>query len=128
VLECMRVDQGKPRVATSGSEKPADQASKPAATPKGDRPANTHLDALLDNLRAGDRDWSKCFSALAELSVTEPIKDRREEVAGLLDAYLAETNYSARLSAIRAVRVWGTWRNVPALIRMLDSTRASRFA
>jgi HEAT repeat protein len=48
-----------------------------------------------------------------------PVDARRDEVAEVLDTYLAEKNYSARSSALRAVQTWGTKRNVPALIPLL---------
>jgi HEAT repeat protein len=49
----------------------------------------------------------------------QPIEARRDEVAGVLDTYLAEKSYSARSSALRAAQVWGTKRNVPALMGLL---------
>jgi HEAT repeat protein len=49
----------------------------------------------------------------------QPIDARRDEVAEVLDKLLAEKNYSARSSALRAAQTWGTQRNVPALIGLL---------
>jgi S1-C subfamily serine protease len=82
------------------------------------------LDILLADLNAAEKNWGKCFRALEELSILKPIDDRRDETARTLDNYLAEKNYSARLSALRAVRVWGTPQNVPSLIRLLSPSES----
>ena len=82
------------------------------------------LDGFLADLRAVDKDWGKCFQALQGLSMMQPVEDRRDEVAEVLDEYLAEKNYSARSSALRAVQVWGTRRNVPALVRLVNPSEA----
>lgn len=81
--------------------------------------AKSRLDGYLEVLRATDRDWTRCFEALQGLAVMQPIEARRDEVAGVLDTYLAEKSYSARSSALRAAQVWGTKRNVPALMNLL---------
>jgi len=106
-----------PRAAAPG-------AMVPGAAMENVASATTRLDGLLADLRATDRDWNKCFRALEELSLMGPIEKRREEVAEVLNNYLAEKNYSARSSALHAVRIWGARRNVPALIPLLNSSES----
>lgn len=88
------------------------------------------LDRFLADLRAPERDWSKCFQALQGLSLMPVIESRREEVAEVLNAYLKENNYSARSSALRAAMTWGTARSAPVIAPLLkspsDRARAAR--
>jgi hypothetical protein len=86
--------------------------------------AATRLDGILAALRAADKDWNKRFQALEELSLMGAIETRRDEVAEVLNGYLAEKSYSARSSALRALRTWGTRRNVPALIHLLNPSES----
>ncbi len=83
----------------------APRAAAPGAAMENVASATTRLDGLLADLRATDRDWNKCFRALEELSLMGPIEKRRDEVAEVLNNYLAEKNYSARSSALHAVRI-----------------------
>jgi len=88
------------------------------------------LDRFLADLRAGERDWSKCFQALQGLSLMPVMESRREEVAEVLNAYLKEKNYSARSSALRAALIWVSPRNAPVLAELVktptDRARAVR--
>jgi S1-C subfamily serine protease len=116
-------------VCTRATEKeqPPAAAGKPAAgTPAPTAPpATNRLSSALADLRAADKDWDNCFRALEELSLMAPVENRREEVAEVLNSYLVEKNYSARSSALRAVQTWGTPRNVPALISLLNSSESA---
>jgi hypothetical protein len=94
-------------------------ASAPSPPPESAESTKSRLDAILADLRATDRDWSKCFQALQNLAIMQPVQSRRDEVAEVLDKFLTEKNYSARSSALRAAQLWGTKRNVPALIGLL---------
>ncbi len=112
-------DASVPPPPASAYTTPAPVVTEPAEA------ANKRLDGLLADLSAVDRDWAKCFEALQTLSVMGPIEGRRDEVSEVLNLYLAEKSYSARLSALRAARTWGTRRNVPALIASLDPSAGS---
>ena len=60
------------------------------------------------------------YSPLSELSFMEPVPARREEVAALLDPLLQAKNDSVRHAALNAVKKWGTQKNVPTLLKMLE--------
>ena len=97
-------------------------SAPPAAVPLVPVESDTaRLERFLADLRAEERDWGKCFEALQGLTIMPPVEARRDEVSVLLDRYLKEKNYSARSSALRAAKVWGTKRNVPALITLLSA-------
>ena len=113
-LRCELVAEGTAAAATSI---PAAAPPATAKTPESDK---ARLDGFLADLRAVDKDWTKCFQALEGLRTMKPDDARREEVAEVLDAYLAEKNYSARASALRVAQQWGTRHNVPALLRLLE--------
>ncbi len=108
----------------TGSEALAAASAAAAAPAESAESVKARLDGLLADLRAVDKDWGKCFQALQGLSIMPPVEDRRDEVAQVLDEYLAEKNYSARSSALRAVQVWGTRRNVAALVRLVNPSEA----
>lgn len=112
VLVCERTEQGEPK-HTSPTTSVVGDAENLDLT-------NARLDSLLADLNAAERNWGKCFRALEELSIMKLMDDRRDETSRTLDNYLAEKNYSARLSALRAIRIWGTPQNVPSLVRLLD--------
>jgi hypothetical protein len=115
-LSCERMAAGVSPSAPAASPPAVAAAPSP---PESAESAKARLDRFLSDLREPDKDWGKCFQALQGLAMMPPIESRRGEVAEVLDAYLAEKNYSARSSALRAVQVWGTKRNVPALIALL---------
>jgi hypothetical protein len=123
-LQCERTTASAPRPTAQSPAQPVGGRAAPVAAPANAASASTRLDALLADLRAADKDWSKCFGALEELSLMGPIENRRDEVAEVLNTYLAEKNYSARSSALRAVQTWGTRRNVPALIQLLNPSES----
>jgi serine protease Do len=123
-LTCGRIAENALAPATPGPSKPPASTGVPAAPTEDPKSVNARLDGFLADLRAEERDWSKCFQALQGLSMIKPIESRRNEVAEVLDAYLAEKNYSARASALHAVRTWGTPRNVPAVVRLLNPSES----
>ena len=102
--------------ASAGSATPSPSPpSKPVESPE------KRLDRFLADLRARERDWSKCFQALQGLSLMPVVESRREEVAEVLNAYLKEKNYSARSSALRAALIWVSPRNAPVLAELVKS-------
>ncbi len=123
-LTCERSTGNAPSPAAAPPGTVAATGAAPLATTLPPRPQNAEsararLDDFLTDLRAVEKDWGKCFRALQGLSMMKPIEARREEVAEVLDKYLAEPSYSARSSALGALRGWGARRNVPALIALL---------
>ena len=129
-LACELITGGEPLTGVAAPAPAAPAAPAPAVPAPAPTPAQiaesakARLDGLLADLRATPRDWGKCFQALQTLSMMQPVEDRREEVAEVLDTHLAEKNYSARSSALRAVQFWGTRRNVPALLRLLRASES----
>ena len=113
-LQCERITGSEVLAAAAAS------TSAPIAPPESAESAKARLDGFLVDLRAVDKDWGKCFQALQGLSMMPPVEGHRDEVAAVLNAYLAEKSYSARSSALRAAQVWGTRRNVAALVRLVD--------
>jgi S1-C subfamily serine protease len=118
-FQCEWIPGGGPTEMASETSKP-EAGAAPAEQLGAAERAKAQLDAFLADLRAQNEDWAKRFEALQGLAMLAPIPSRREEVAAVLDRYLAEKNYSARSSAVRAVQIWGTPRNVPALILLLN--------
>jgi S1-C subfamily serine protease len=117
-LKCDLIAEGEPQ--------PTPEPSTPAPVlVENPESVKARLDGFLTDLRAADRDWSKCFQALQGLSMMKPVEARQDEVAKVLDNYLADKNYSARSSALRAIQVWGTQRNVPTLIQLLKPSESS---
>jgi HEAT repeat protein len=55
----------------------------------------------------------------------KPIEARREEVAGILQPWLTNSNSSLQTSALRAIGVWGTKQSVPTLLKLLESQDTS---
>jgi hypothetical protein len=122
-LECQRVAAGEAAKLPPDLPPPG-AAPAPAAIPESAASARARLEGSLAELRAVPRDWARCFRALEELATIKPIEGRRDEVADVLDDYLAEKNYSARVSALRAARTWATRQNEPALVRLLDPSES----
>ncbi|MFH1264625.1 MAG: HEAT repeat domain-containing protein [Planctomycetota bacterium] len=78
------------------------------------------LDQLLATLRSGETRESRLGSTLSRLAILAPSESRREEVAGLIDPFLTNSNSFVQISALRAVAVWGTARNMPTLLGLSD--------
>jgi S1-C subfamily serine protease len=121
-LQCERATGSTLPTTTGSPAQPVASRAAPVSASATAASAATRLDGLLADLRAADKDWNKCFQALEELGLMGPIEKRRDEVAEVLNGYLAENNYSARSSALRALQTWGTRRNVPALIPLLKAS------
>jgi hypothetical protein len=94
-------------------------SSAPAARPGQD------LDSLIAAIRSTDHSFGQMYLPLSQLSFMEPVPQRREEVAGLLEPLLLVKNDSVRHAAMNAVKKWGTQRNVPTLLKMLDRPSSS---
>jgi len=104
--------------ASSAAGNGATTASSTPSAPA--PPPGKDLDSLIAAIKSPDQSFAKMYSPLAELSFMDPVAARREEVAGLLEPLLVAKNDSVRNVAMNAVKKWGTQKNVPTLIKMLD--------
>ena len=84
------------------------------------RGSEEELDRILNELRSGQANFGKCYPALLALNRMEPIEQRRDEVAEVLGPILSGSNASLQRFALQAVALWGTKRNVPTLLELLD--------
>jgi predicted Zn finger-like uncharacterized protein len=72
----------------------------------------------IQDLKAGDFDYRK---SVAEWLCQIPVKEeRRREVADALNPLLTDSRPDVRLAALKALAVWGTPNEVPAIIRAVD--------
>lgn len=83
---------------------------------------HTKPEALLaqgiQDLKAGDFDYRK---SVAEWLCQIPVKEeRRREVADALNPLLTDSRPDVRLASLKALAVWGTPNEVPAIIRAVD--------
>jgi len=111
----------------SGSIPGLDLPSVSGVKPKPPRRLPETLEDCIEDIRSSDQTFSQMFLALNKLTEFSPQESRREEVAGLLDPLLTARESSVRSGAFRAVKVWGTQRNVPTLLKILETgDRSSR--
>ena len=117
-------EQKKAAELASPAKKPAETAPSSSGSSSSEvAPGNNNADKLESSIAAiksKDHSFRQMYTPLSELSSMEPVASRREEVAALLDPLLTEKNDSVRNAAMRAVKKWGTQKNVPTLIKMLD--------
>jgi hypothetical protein len=99
-----------------GPTGPGGLPSEPGALPGSEE----ELDRVLNELRSGQGNFGKCYPALLALNRMEPIERRRDEVADVLEPMLSGSDASVRRFALQAVALWGTRRNVPTLLALLD--------
>ena len=102
------------------STSPAGLPSVPPTSRPTPKPSGKSLDENIAAIKSTDQSFAQMFSPLSELSFMEPVPARREEVAALLDPLLGAKNESVRNSALNAVKKWGTQKNVPTLLKMLE--------
>jgi HEAT repeat protein len=77
----------------------------------------------VEDLKAGDGDSRiAAANALAETPVDHA---RRAEVARALEPLLTDDDPQVRLAGVRALAVWGTKENVPALVNVLKDDNPS---
>ncbi len=86
---------------------------------------DAELDEIIRLLRARKSNTSNQGGTLLRLAAMQPIEARREEVAALLDTFLRSRDRFIELAALRATAVWGTARNVPAVLEQLKSSHLS---
>jgi hypothetical protein len=99
-----------------GPMRPGGLPSEPGALPG----SEGELDRVLNELRSAEGNFGKCYPALLALNRIEPIERRRDEVADVLEPMLTGSDASVRRFALQAVALWGTKRNVPTLLELLD--------
>jgi len=73
-------------------------------------------------LKEGEPTFGRLYVPLNRLRNLPVDDSRREEVAELLDPLLTTENNSVRRSAQDAVKIWGTQKNVPTLLTLLDAS------
>ncbi|MCE9526448.1 MAG: trypsin-like peptidase domain-containing protein [Planctomycetales bacterium] len=100
--------------------RPTQSTPAPPATPSPPARAKKSLDDYIAAIKSTDHSFGQMYLPLSELSFMEPVPERREEVAALLNPLLDAKNESVRSSALNAVKKWGTQKNVPTLLKMLE--------
>jgi hypothetical protein len=100
-----------------GSRSPAGLPSTPPTPRPTPKPS---LDEYIAAIKSTDQSFAQMHSPLTQLSFMEPVPARREEVAALLDPLLQAKNESVRSAALNAVKKWGTQKNVPTLVKILE--------
>lgn len=78
------------------------------------------LDQAIEALKTGDASYAKAYQPLSKLKQWPVDAKRRNEVAGLLDPLLTTNESTVRRAAQDAVKAWGTPRNVPTLLKLLE--------
>jgi S1-C subfamily serine protease len=105
-------------VAASGSS----ALAKPKTPPKPDE-VRASLDDVLKALKAAATPTEQS-AALARLAKVPRVDDRRDEVSGLLETYLAADG-QVRTAAAQAAQVWGTAKNTASLVKILDAAEVA---
>lgn len=98
---------------------PAGVAAKPAVAS-----TTQEVDRLLRELKTAGNSAQKSV-AVNTLVRMQPIDQRRSQVTQAVEPLMRDTNAMLRDGAIRAMGVWGTKDNVPALLKMLDQLDSS---
>lgn len=98
---------------------PAGVAAKPAVAS-----TTQEVDRLLRELKTAGNAAQKSV-AVNTLVRMQPIDQRRSQVTQAVEPLMRDTNAMLRDGAIRAMGVWGTKDNVPALLKMLDQLDSS---
>src|SRR5262249_13828189 len=97
-------------------EAPTAKAPAPAPVkPLGDK----ELDGILVDL--GNDNAFRRKAAAERLAQVRP-NDKREEVAKLLEERLDDPDHFTRQAMAAALGVWGSGKNVPALVKLLEHT------
>ena len=91
-----------------------DQGLAPANAPAQDEPSR-----LLQDLQMAANSFQR-RDALVRLAQLRP-KERRADVAKVLDGYINDPDVFTRKACFASLAVWGTEANVPSLIQVLDN-------
>ena len=83
-------------------------------------PRVENLDQAIELLKSGDASYKNAYPPLSKLREWPVDAKRRNEVAGLLDPFLTAENATVRHYAQEAAKGWGTPKNVPTLLKLLD--------
>ena len=78
------------------------------------------LDEAIAALKAGDNSFKALYWPLRTIKRGPAVAKRKEEVAGLLDPILILESLSLRRAAQEAILIWGTKKNVPTLLKLLE--------
>jgi len=78
------------------------------------------IDEAIEALKAGDMSYKKLYWPMRTIKRGPVNPKRREEVATLLDPVLITENLTIRRAAQDAILVWGTKKNIPTLLKLLE--------
>jgi len=134
-----RIDSSRSTAASTAASREdgrdaRDTSGNGLATPsERSSPANPRSEPTLDEhlatLRSRSANFTRKYIALNALVRAEPVESKRREVAVLLEGLLSDGNQSLQQTAIKAIGVWGSETNLPALLPMLeDSDLGTRWA
>ncbi len=118
---------GSPPSPSPGAHRPPPTSSTPGAPSSGGSSngasplGSQDLGELIERIRTSQGDLGRLLPALHRLANVPPDEARRDEVAGLLEPLLTDSNPSVAGAAMKAVAAWGTERNVPTLLECLES-------
>ena len=113
-------------------KKKSSDASPTASTPsRPQTPAQSEREKRIEAIKRLEENIAKLrntgaksyqiSSALSTLAHMEPIDNRRAETVAAIEKYINSTDSSTRHSAIRALGVWGSQKQVPTLAAKLTS-------
>lgn len=105
--------------ASTWAQAPAGSSAKPAAKAT-DKTAEESLEDIIAALKSGDTSFGNLYSRLHKLKKLPVDAKRRDEVAALLDPLLTLDNLSVRRQAQDAIVGWGTQKNEPTLLKLLE--------
>lgn len=107
---------------STANQPPKFSTSPPVAPTLPSLPRDTldeHLAVIKGKTKAAT--VSEVGLPLVKIAFLDPIPSRRDEVSALLDPFLQSQDESVRRTALMAVAKWGTQKNVPSLLELLES-------
>lgn len=85
--------------------------------------SDAEIGKVIEDVKSGDEATFR--TAADRLARSLPLEGRREEVAAALEPFLQDRDSNRRQWAARALKVWGTAKNVPALVKALTDPDGS---
>jgi hypothetical protein len=111
----------KPEVAGTPNQPAQGQPAQPARAARAE-PAELNATELDKNIAwLASENFGERHRAVRALQSAKPTEARREEVARALENATAHSDLHTRTGAIKALAVWGSKENVPALMVCLES-------
>jgi serine/threonine protein kinase len=103
------------RAPQGGQDADLGRPKKPAEVP---RPRDPKLQVTLAELKGANSRTR--MDAATRLEQMQPIDEERAAVTGALEPLLNDPDHFTRQAMIRAMGVWGTRENIPALVKLFD--------